>query len=79
MVISTFTVDPIMDGIARECASGVRGCCTDEQYQELIRRIAMALMAERDDACLREAADEIERLQAEVVRLELQDGIRFDD
>ena len=42
-------IDPISEGIALECASDVRGCCTDEQYQRLVQRIAQAIQAERDD------------------------------
>jgi hypothetical protein len=41
--------DEISDGIARDCAAHVRGCCTDEQYQDLVRRIALAIQVERDD------------------------------
>lgn len=43
-------VDPVLQSIARECARNVRGCCTDDQYKELVRRIALSLQAERDDA-----------------------------
>jgi len=41
--------DPVMDSIARECVSPVRGCLTDEQYRELVERITRALQAERSD------------------------------
>lgn len=42
-------LDPVLDSIARECARGVRGCCTDERYAELVRLITRALQAERRD------------------------------
>jgi hypothetical protein len=42
-------VDPVLESIARDCARCVRGCTTDEQYRELVLRIARALQAERDD------------------------------
>jgi hypothetical protein len=34
--------------IARQCARGVRGCATDDQYIALIRAIEEALEAERE-------------------------------
>jgi len=38
--------DAISDSIARECALVVRGCCTDEQWRELVNRIARAIQAD---------------------------------
>lgn len=42
-------LDPVLESIARQCAAPIRGCATDEQYIEVVRRVALALQAEIDD------------------------------
>jgi hypothetical protein len=54
--------------IAQKCARVVRGCATDEQYQELVGKITNALAAQ---------AQEIERLNEKTLQYEINSRDRM--